>query len=195
MFVMRVFIAAIILIFSFQSPSQADDIRDFQIEGMSIGDSALDYFTKNELNNAYEIFNYKNNVFRYYFLSYLKAKDYEYLQITVKPKDKNFIIHGVQGHIFYEKDIKDCYKKMDVVKKEVDEVLDFKGKKESSKHPTDKTGNSKYTRIFYQLSNGSAEIICYDMSKKMEKKGRIDRFAITLDTKELKEFLTYKAYK
>ena len=184
-----------LILFGFSAPSFADDISDFQIEGMSIGDSALDYFTKNELNNAYEIFNYKNNVFRYYFLSYLKAKDYEYLQITVKPKDKNFIIHGVQGHIFYEKDIKDCYKKMDVVKKEVDEVLDFKGKKESSKHPMDKTGNSKYTRIFYQLSNGSAEIICYDMSKKMEKKGRIDRFAITLDTKELKEFLTYKAYK
>ena len=26
------------------NPSQADDIRDFQIEGMSLGDSALDYF-------------------------------------------------------------------------------------------------------------------------------------------------------
>ena len=30
-------------------PSYADDIRDFQIEGMSIGDSALDYFTKDEM--------------------------------------------------------------------------------------------------------------------------------------------------
>ena len=26
------------------TPSQADDIRDFQIEGMSLGDSLLDYF-------------------------------------------------------------------------------------------------------------------------------------------------------
>ena len=26
------------------APSYADDIRDFQIEGMSIADSALDYF-------------------------------------------------------------------------------------------------------------------------------------------------------
>ena len=191
---MRVFIIVLVLIFSFQSWTKADDIRDFEIEGISIGDSALDYFTKKQLNNAMEILNYKNNRYRYYFLNYSKSKTYEGIQITVKPEDKNFIIYGIDGHISYSKNIKDCYKKMDVVKKEVDEVLDFKGKKESSKHPTDKTGNSKYTRIFYQLSNGSAEIICYDMSKKMEKKGKIDRFAITLDTKELKEFLTYKAY-
>ena len=31
--------------------SFADDIRNFKIEEMSIGDSALDYFTKNELQN------------------------------------------------------------------------------------------------------------------------------------------------
>ena len=41
----------LILTFSFQSLTKADDIRDFEIEGMSIGDSALDYFTKNEINN------------------------------------------------------------------------------------------------------------------------------------------------
>ena len=32
------------------TPSQADDIRDFQIEGMSIGDSLLDYFSEEEIN-------------------------------------------------------------------------------------------------------------------------------------------------
>ena len=35
-----------ILNFIFQSWTNADDIRDFEIEGISIGDSALDYFTK-----------------------------------------------------------------------------------------------------------------------------------------------------
>ena len=34
------------------TPSQADDIRDFQIEGMSIGDSALDYFSEEEIKNG-----------------------------------------------------------------------------------------------------------------------------------------------
>ena len=31
------------------TPSQADDIRDFQIEGMSIGDSLLDYMSEKEI--------------------------------------------------------------------------------------------------------------------------------------------------
>ena len=42
-------ILILILMFSFQSLTKADDIRDFQIEGMSIGDSALDFFTKKKL--------------------------------------------------------------------------------------------------------------------------------------------------
>ena len=33
------------------TPSQADDIRDFQIEGMSIGDSLLDYFGEDKIKN------------------------------------------------------------------------------------------------------------------------------------------------
>ena len=46
---MKKFLAVIILILTLQTPSQADDIRDFQIEGMSIGDSLLDYFSEEEI--------------------------------------------------------------------------------------------------------------------------------------------------
>ena len=40
-----------LILFSFQTPSWADDISDFQIEGMSVGDSLLDYFEEDEINN------------------------------------------------------------------------------------------------------------------------------------------------
>ena len=50
----KLFIIIIIFI-SFQTLSKADDIRDFQIEGMSVGDSLLSYMNKNlivnEINN------------------------------------------------------------------------------------------------------------------------------------------------
>ena len=46
---MRVFIAVLVLIFSFQSWTKADDISDFEIEGMSIGDSLLNYFSEEEI--------------------------------------------------------------------------------------------------------------------------------------------------
>ena len=40
-----------LVLFSFSAPSFADDISDFQIEGMSIGDSLLDYLTEEEIKN------------------------------------------------------------------------------------------------------------------------------------------------
>ena len=43
---MKRLLLILILTFSFQSLTKADDIRDFEIEGMSIGDSLLDYFSE-----------------------------------------------------------------------------------------------------------------------------------------------------
>ena len=46
---MRIFIVVLVLIFSLQSWTKAEDITDFEIEGISIGDSLLDYMTKDEI--------------------------------------------------------------------------------------------------------------------------------------------------
>ena len=56
---MKKFLAILILIFTLQTPSQADDIRDFQIEGVSLKDSLLDYFSEEEIQkytNNYKFF-------------------------------------------------------------------------------------------------------------------------------------------
>ncbi len=45
------------------TPSLADDIRDFQIEGMSVGDSALDYFSKKKIDSSYKGSYPKSNKF------------------------------------------------------------------------------------------------------------------------------------
>ena len=46
----------LILSLSFQSLVMADDIRDFQIEGMSIGDSLLDFYSENELEKDFLVY-------------------------------------------------------------------------------------------------------------------------------------------
>ena len=43
---MKIFITSFVLIFSYLAV--AEEISDFQIEGMSIGDSALDYFSEEQ---------------------------------------------------------------------------------------------------------------------------------------------------
>ena len=40
-----------LILFSFSAPSFADDISEFEIEGISIGDSMLDFFSEEEIKN------------------------------------------------------------------------------------------------------------------------------------------------
>ena len=52
----RLSIYLFLILFSLQTPSQADDIRDFQIEGISIEDSLLDYFSEEEIKKIYYLY-------------------------------------------------------------------------------------------------------------------------------------------
>ena len=45
---MKRLLLILILIFSFQSFTKADDVRDFEIEGMSIGDNLFDFISNEE---------------------------------------------------------------------------------------------------------------------------------------------------
>ena len=113
---MKRLLTILILIFTFQTPSQADDIRDFQIEGMSIGDSLLDYFSEQEI-LAYKPDWFKDN--EYSIANDLKLETfqtYKLVQAAYKTKDKKYIFEGIEGYKFY--------KKMDNCLKEFDEVVD-----------------------------------------------------------------------
>ena len=52
---MRNFLLILILTFSFQTLTKADDIKDFEIEGMSIGDSLLDFYDEEKITNLEKI--------------------------------------------------------------------------------------------------------------------------------------------
>ncbi len=52
---MRIFLTVLILIFGLQSWTQADDIRDFEIEVISIGDSLLDFYSEKEIKQNIQV--------------------------------------------------------------------------------------------------------------------------------------------
>ena len=150
-----------LLLFSFQTPSQADDISDFQIEGMSIVDSALDYFTKEKIiENTVEEYlktaesNKKFAIAEFYLLENFKT--YQTIQIIYKINDKKYIIQGIEGIIFYRENIEDCYKKHKEISKELDELFSKEEKIDSpkSKHPVDKSGKSFTKDIYYKFHSG-----------------------------------------
>ena len=89
--VMRVFIVVLVLIFSLQSWTKADDIRDFEIEGISIGDSLLDYYTENVILDNKQSIQYPNEKFIVYNLNDIKDLiQYDRYTITIKKNDKNY---------------------------------------------------------------------------------------------------------
>ena len=103
MLFMKKLLAILILIFTLPTPSQADDIRDFQIEGISIGDSLLDYFSKDTLKQNIVIPpNMKNSD---YIMSCLNDYGNTYSRTCFIYK-KNSIkkkVEGIQGQIKYNK--------------------------------------------------------------------------------------------
>ena len=81
--------------FSFQTLTKADDIRDFEIEGMSIGDSALDYFSKDQITKNSRNY-YKNKKYtpvQNDNLSFFKI--YDAVDFNFKTGDNKYIIHSI----------------------------------------------------------------------------------------------------
>ena len=87
---MKKFLAILILVLTFQTPSQADDIRDFQIEGISLGDSALKHFNADELTILEE--GYSSKEFSTVTVRSSSFTNYESLQISFKTGDSKYKI-------------------------------------------------------------------------------------------------------
>ena len=85
---MKKLIKTLFFIIFLTSVAQADDITDYEIEGMRIGESALKYFNKNEI---------KKNIQNYYF-------NKEVLPVWITFDYKIYTYDGVQFH--YKKTIK-----------------------------------------------------------------------------------------
>ena len=114
-------ICLFLIFFNFSAPSYADDIRDFQIEGISIGDSLLDYMSEEEIKENV-VYVYPDKKFTV--SDYNKSSEiYDEVGIEYKSKDKTYKIHGVQGMIYFENNIEGCYEKQDEIEKEISSMF------------------------------------------------------------------------
>ena len=82
---MRIFLLIIILIFGVQYSTNADDISDFQIEGMSIGDSLLSYVNKSTINNSRK---YEYNDDKFYTIDLILDNFENYFGVQIHLKKK-----------------------------------------------------------------------------------------------------------
>ena len=186
-----------LILFTLPTPSQANDIRDFQIEGMSIGDSLLDYFSeekikKSKRKNAYRW--KKDRKFTSIEIQFHPSfKIYDAIQVHFKDGDNKYIIGTLDGHIYYKNNIEDCYKKMDEIEIEISKIFkNTKKKRDISKHQYDKSEKSIATSVEYWFESGDIAVLeCMDWSKQIN---LIDKLTLKIGTKEFVDWINNEAY-
>ena len=187
---MKTLLTRVVLLFS--SSVLAEDISDFEIEGMSIGDSLLDYFSESRIKNA---LNYDDQTpsmkFRIIEI-YLESSEsdlYSTFQLFYKPEDKYFILFGIIGTVIFKNSINSCYKKQNEVIEELSSMFrkaTLEGPLDK-KHSRDKSLKSTYKIYRFTLLSGeSVDVACYDFSKKMQYP---DNLKIGLYSKEVKNWI------
>ncbi len=186
---MRVFILILVLIFSLQSWTNADDVRDFEIEGVSLGDSLLDFFSEEEINeNKYFLF--KNKRWGAFLNISSSYENYEALQIFFDNKDNRYTIHRIDGLIAYPKKIDDCNKKKDSIVSSISSLLEtIKKRDKNEKHNLDKSGKSfVYQTIFDFPSGDTFAVECYDWEGELENQ-YMDKLVVAISSKEILDFV------
>ena len=185
---MRLFLSVLVLIFSLQTLTKADDVSEFEIEGMSIGDSLLDFVTEDYIKNNhgkwyddeyYQIFINNNN------------ETYEDVLASFRSKDKKYLISSISGSINYGQKITECYKQQDKIDKIFLEIFKNSDRRidifeKGSYGPAAGDTNSK--QIVYELSSGTAVIDCLDWDQK-SKPDYNDRILISVDNDKFREWL------
>ena len=188
---MKKFFLITILLINTYNYSLANSLKDFEIEGISIGDSLLDYATEKEINSIKAGFDYKTDKFSTYrFEKIHDLKQYDKLNVSVKKGDKNFIIVGIAG-IYYYKNLDEC----NSLKKEIQSYVkkEFKiNESDITKYPSsmDKTGKS----IIYGIQNylkpyprlESININCYDFTKESLMDANLK---VSVNTHEFMDFI------
>ena len=187
---MKRLLTILILIFTLQTPSQADNIRDFQIEGMSIGDSLLDYFSKEKIENSLNYDDLPSDMkFRITEIVSSSFDLYNWIQFFHKPNDKNFIIYAIDGGVNYAQDINQCYKKQLDIVNELSAIMtdaEFEGPTKSI-HSDDKSGKSTYTTFISNFKTGdTASVQCYDWSNEVE---YVDHLRISISREEVTNWI------
>jgi hypothetical protein len=178
------------------TPSQANDIRDFQIEGMSIGDSLLDHFSKAEIKAEIEESRYMYERFTKQFgevYLYKGLETYDYISFLVKTDDEKFIIHLIRGAIAYNDNIDECYKKKDVIVKDFSKNFKYAKKKDRSfKHGIDTTGRSTVNQTKFIFKSGDQlNVQCMDFEEDLRiNKNFDDGLDVLVQTKEVFEWLS-----
>ena len=205
---MKKILGIVFLSFFLSTSVHSDNIKNFKIENISIGDSALDYFNESELENGeLDWFNYSH---KEYATSLVSGKGiYDWFKITYKSDDDNFTIEGLVGIVVKKKyDEVKCNKELDTAALNISKL--FKNTKQRKKQlykvvynprkifqEPNPSGKSTVASISFDFKDeGKITLSCYNMDKAtnqidspIKDINQFDTFRIDIRSKVLTNYL------
>ena len=133
--------------------SQADNLDEFEIGNFSVGQSLLEYKDKNQLKNFISSEQYPNQKYVIYNADLISAdENYDYMTVTTKKDDDQYIITSVAGVIKYE-ELDQCIKMKKEIRKSIEQIIKYDDFQETEfASNRDKTGKSIIYGVQYYLS-------------------------------------------
>ena len=172
----------------------AEDIADFQIEGVSIGSSLLEFYNKQEIIDQIEDNKerYLNNtLFGEVFLN-KNISSYDSLTVFVKTEDPKFTIYSISGSKKFST-TDSCIKEKTNIISEFDNIFDDASKESDIfDYRYDSSGNSKvYETKFTFKSENEINIQCITLDEEYSKNKNWwnHTLYISIDEKEFLEWL------
>jgi len=183
-------------------PSQANDVKDFQIEGISIGDSLLDFFNQDTIQFSRK-YQYKDDKFYSLDIFSDNIKEFDALQFHLKKNDKNYKIYGFSGAVLFGESGKyypESEKKCKIKKKEIESSIkslfsNVKTRDESLAAVKGDPQAAIRNDTYFFLNNGDVWLQCYTYLKKNKEEDNVfDNLRVTILSKEFKKWINTKAY-
>ena len=189
---MKNILIVLILIFSFQQLTKANDIEEFEIEKFSLGDSVFKHYNKEDIKIANENkILYPNKEFYDLQLDVKNFENWPLLSFSFKKDDNNLIIHALAGGKIM--DIEECEVQKKKIIKDLKSTFfsELKEKKYDFIYKNIGDGKSIAYISHFILSNGSLRVYCTNWSKVTEKeKGYADNLRLEIGTLEYFDWLS-----
>ena len=193
---MKRLILILILTFSFLTSAKADDIRDFQIEGMSIGDSLLDYFSKETIDNFNKDYYPASKKMHIKYIRSSKFKTYDSLVMSFKEND--YKIYSITGTLWFD-NFDTCNLKKNEIVEQITKSFNSKKLDLGTFKVQDLINNdSMKSQVEIKLDDNSGlfTVQCVDWTEEAEDKNNWgDNLGVTVYSKDYELFLRNEAYK
>ena len=188
----------LILVFNLNLSSiNAEEVKEFELEGMSVGDSLLEFFSEEQIKNFYPVeYPGSKRIVGLETNESIKFEIFSAMTFHVKNNDKNYEILSIKAMLNIDKK-EECFKKKKDLIFNIKKNFNFENEYSYEDNYGNSVGDSiAYLTDFDMKDGGSIRVWCSVWDKNHEQsKYWEDDLSLSASSVEFLDFLQKEAYK